>query len=79
MCYMYKPDLLSYQEIEESLINYDSFHLTMFDIDNVHLFDNIQRINTVFHTDLQYIFGIILSLYGIYVAGVKIINSFIKN
>ena len=76
MCHIYKPDLLSRQEIDESLIDYNSFHLTMFDIDNVHLFNDIQQMNT---ENLQYIIGIIVSLYGIYAFGVEIINSFKKN
>ena len=49
MCHIYKPDLLSREEIDESLIDYNSFHLTMFDIDNVHLFNDIQQMNTPFH------------------------------
>ena len=76
MCHIYKPDLLSRQEIDESLIDYNSFHLTMFDIDNVHLFNDIQQMNT---ENLQYIIGIIVSLYGIYAFGVEIINNFKKN
>jgi hypothetical protein len=46
MCHIYKPNLLSRQEIDESLIDYNSFHLTMFDIDNVHLFNDIQQMDT---------------------------------
>ncbi len=79
MCHIYKPDLLSRQEIDESLIDYNSFHLTMFDIDNVHLFNDIQQMNTPFHENLQYIIGIIASLYVIYASGVEIINNFKKN
>ena len=79
MCHIYKPDLLSRQEIDESLINYDSHHLTMFDIDNVHLFNDIQQLNTPFHENLQYIFGIIISIYGIYAFGYEIINNLKKN
>tara|TARA_B110000483_G_scaffold217860_1_gene270674 strand:+ start:398 stop:628 length:231 start_codon:yes stop_codon:yes gene_type:complete len=76
MCHIYKPDLLSRQEIDESLIDYNSFHLTMFDIDNVHLFNDIQQMDT---DNLQFIIGILISLYGIYAFGVEIINSFKKN
>ena len=67
------------EEIDESLIDYNSFHLTMFDIDNVHLFNDIQQMNTPFHENLQYIIGTIVSLFGIYAFGVEIINSFKKN
>jgi len=73
---MYKSQLLSRQEIDESLIDYNSFHLTMFDIDNVHLFNDIQQMDT---DNLQFIIGILISLYGIYAFGVEIINSFKKN
>jgi|TARA_R110002153_G_scaffold8876_1_gene37475 hypothetical protein len=76
MCHIYKPNLLSRQEIDESLIDYNSFHLTMFDIDNVHLFNDIQQMDT---DNLQFIIGILISLYGIYAFGVEIINSFKKN
>ena len=76
MCHIYKPDILSRQEIDESLIDYNSFHLTMFDIDNVHLFNDIQQMDT---DNLQFIIGILISLYGIYAFGVEIINSFKKN
>ena len=76
MCHIYKPDLLSRQEIDESLIDYNSFHLTMFDIDNVRLFNDIQQMDT---DNLQFIIGILISLYGIYAFGVEIINSFKKN
>jgi len=76
MCHMYKSQLLSRQEIDESLIDYNSFHLTMFDIDNVHLFNDIQQMDT---DNLQFIIGILISLYGIYAFGVEIINSFKKN
>ena len=76
MCHIYKPNLLSRQEIDESLIDYNSFHLTMFDIHNVHLFNDIQQMDT---DNLQFIIGILISLYGIYAFGVEIINSFKKN
>jgi hypothetical protein len=76
MCHIYKPNLLSRQEIDESLIDYNSFHLTMIDIDNVHLFNDIQQMDT---DNLQFIIGILISLYGIYAFGVEIINSFKKN
>ena len=80
MCHIYKPDLLSRQEIDESLIDYNSFHLTMFDIDNVHLFNDIQQMDT---DNLQFIIGILISLYfwtrQIYAFGVEIINNFKKN
>ena len=76
MCHIYKPNLLSRQEIDESLIDYNSFHLTMFDIDNVRLFNDIQQMDT---DNLQFIIGILISLYGIYAFGVEIINSFKKN
>ena len=51
----------------------------MFDIDNVHLFNDIQQMNTPFYENLQYIIGTIVSLFGIYTFGVEIINSFKKN
>ena len=39
---------VSYNNIK-SLIDYNSFHLTMFDIDNVHLFNDIQQMNRNSH------------------------------
>ena len=78
MCHIYKPDLISQKEIDDSLLNYDPYHLTMFDMDNVHLFNNIQQIHTPFHENLQYIFGIIISIYSIYTFGCEIIKIFLK-
>ena len=67
--------LLSKQEIEDSLFQYNPIHLTTIDFDHpIHL---LQHVNTI--EEIQYIFGIISSLIGIYYFVVEIFNHLKRN
>jgi hypothetical protein len=67
--------LLSKQEIEDSLIQYNPIYLTTIDFDHpIHL---LQHVNTI--EEIQYIFGIISSLIGIYYFVVEIFNHLKRN
>lgn len=64
--------LLSKQEIEDSLFQYNPIYLTTIDFDHpIHL---LHRVNTI--EEIQYIFGIMVSLLSIYYFIKEIFNVF---
>ena len=67
--------LLSKQEIEDSLIQYNPIHLTTIEFD--HAFHFIQQINTM--EEIQYVLGIMGSIIGIYYFAVEIFNHLKRN
>lgn len=59
------------QFIDDHLFNYDPVHFTMIDFENVYL---INQFNNTNETN-QYIFGIIMSIVGIYYFLSKIVQT----
>jgi hypothetical protein len=73
---MYNSDfILKRDYIEESLIDYNPIHFTMTEFDYLHLMGNIQQFNISYFEYIQYIIGILVSLYGIYTFICGIINN----
>ena len=67
--------LLSKQEIEDSLFQYNPIYLTTIDFDHpIHL---LHHVNTI--EEIQYIFGIMVSLFSIYYFIKEIFNVFKQN
>jgi hypothetical protein len=67
--------LLSREQIEDSLIQYNPIHLNTIEFD--HAFHVIQQINTI--EEIQYVLGIIGSIIGIYYFVVEIFTSLKQN
>ena len=67
--------LLSREQIEDSLIEYNPIHLTTIEFD--HAFHFIQQINTM--EEIQYVLGIIGSIIGIYYFVVEIFTYLKQN
>ena len=67
--------LLSKQEIEDSLIEYDPIYLTTIDFDHpIHL---LHQVNTM--EEIKYIIGIIMSLASIYYFVTEIVKAIHRN
>ena len=67
--------LLSKEEIENHLIDYNTFHLTTIDFDHqIHL---LRQIDTM--EEIKYIIGIIMSLASIYYFVTEIIKAIHRN
>ncbi len=73
--------LLSNQQIEESLFDYNILHLNSIDFDHHIDFDHpiylLQHINTI--KEIQYIYAILLGLIGIYYFVIEIYKTFYQN
>lgn len=67
--------LLSREQIEDSLIEYNPIHFTTIEFD--HAFHFIQQINTM--EEIQYILGIMGSIIGIYYFVVEIFTTLKQN
>jgi len=69
--------ILSKEQIEDSLIDYNPIHITTINFDYLHLVNDINNM-TIMTSDFEYIFGSIMSLVAIYYFVVNIISSICK-
>jgi hypothetical protein len=69
--------ILSKEQIEDSLIDYNPIHITNINFDYLHLVNDINNM-TIMTSDFEYIFGYIVYLITLYYFVFNIINAICK-